>query len=179
MANNNDTVDSVLGQEFLTWLWFKTEVAPASFTDSEGKSFSVEVMQRVTVQGGEGEFKEIASVSGGVGDGEHLPLREARLGLQTGKKVTRAVLLFEQDSMQWQMTAKSDDFAFASLKTPKPASKNEEDDPDAIFYEKMYLVERAVEFFDILYKKFLDVRLNVKTWEQEVKSISDWMLHQE
>ena len=80
-----DSTDNILGQEFLTWLWYQSDVAPGAFVDKEGQPFSVSMEQRIVVQGGEGDAKETATVAGTLS-----PLREARFGLGTGKKVTRA-----------------------------------------------------------------------------------------
>ena len=74
------TTDMVLGQEFLTWLWFRSETQPMGFKDKEGVPFSMNLEQRIVVQGGEGDSLETASVSGSLSQ-----LREVRLGLRTGK----------------------------------------------------------------------------------------------
>lgn len=76
-----DSTDNILGQEFLTWLWYQSDVAPGAFVDKEGQPFSVSMEQRIVVQGGEGDAKETATVAGTLS-----PLREARFGLGTGKK---------------------------------------------------------------------------------------------
>lgn len=76
-----ESTDAILGQEFLTWLWYQSDTAPGAFTDSQGAPFSVSMEQRIVVQGGEGEARETASVSGSLS-----PLREARFGLGTGQK---------------------------------------------------------------------------------------------
>ena len=58
-----DSTDNILGQEFLTWLWYQSDVAPGAFVDKEGQPFSVSMEQRIVVQGGEGDAKETATVS--------------------------------------------------------------------------------------------------------------------
>ena len=65
------TTDMVLGQEFLTWLWFRSETQPMGFKDKEGVPFSMNLEQRIVVQGGEGDSLETASVSGSL----YSPLR--------------------------------------------------------------------------------------------------------
>ena len=52
-----------------------------------------------------------------------------------------------------------------------------DDDPDAGFLEKMYLMELCLGLLDACYKLFLDVRLSA-LWDQEVREMSDWMSHQ-
>ena len=165
------TTDMVLGQEFLTWLWFRSETQPMGFKDKNGTPFSLNLEQRIVVQGGEGVNLETASVSGSLSQ-----LREVRLGLRTGKKVTRALVRFEREELAWQTTIKAEDFSFGSFKTPK-VEMEKDDDPDAGFLEKMYLMELCLGLLDACYKLFLDVRLSA-LWDQEVREMSDWMSHQ-
>ncbi len=176
-------LDIVLGQEFLTWLWFRHEQLPLGFKDQNGKPFHIALEQRVVVQGGEGDSKETTSFSGAsydeIGtDGVHLSMREARLGLRTGKKVTRALLRFEQEELVWFVTIKADDFALGSLRTPK-VEHEADDDPDAVFLEKIYLMERAQNLFDMAYKTFLELRLDNRAWNEEMQAIGAWMTRQE
>jgi hypothetical protein len=98
------------------------------------------------------------------------------LGLRTGKKVTRALVRFEREELAWQTTIKAEDFSFGSFKTPK-VEMEKDDDPDAGFLEKMYLMELCLGLLDACYKLFLDVRLSA-LWDQEVREMSDWMSHQ-
>ncbi len=162
------STDLVLGQEFLTWLWFRTSTGKI-FNDAEGRPFTVSMEQRIVVQGGEGDHVETATVSGL--DSE---LREARMGLTTGKKVTRALVRFERDPDSWQVTLKCTDFTLGSLKTPK-IEKDSKDDADGLFLEKMYLIETALAFLDVIYKDFLDLRLTSK-WQGEVQEMRQWIL---
>ncbi len=160
------TTDLILGQEFLTWLWYKSSVG-GIFNDPDGRPFTVSMEQRIVVQGGEGDHVETASVSGL--DSE---LREARMGLTTGKKVTRALLRLERDPEIWQVTLKAADFTLNSLKTPK-IEKDNDDDPDALFLEKVHLIESCLELVDSMYKTFLGIRLGAE-WKQEAANIKEW-----
>ena len=54
-----ETVSLILGQEFLTWLWFASETSNGLFRTKDGEAFSVTVEQKVSVQGGEGEAKRV------------------------------------------------------------------------------------------------------------------------
>lgn len=163
------TTDIILGQEFLTWLWYRSDTAPGAFTDKEGQSFSVSMEQRIVVQGGEGENLETASVSGSLS-----PLREARLGLATGKKVTRALLRLEKEELAWQVTLKAEDFSLNSLKTPKVEKDEEDLDVDAQLLEKLYLMETCVGLLDTLFARFLKLRLS-PDWNNEVREVHAWM----
>lgn len=163
----DQTTDIVLGQDFLTWLWFRSETRPAGFHDKDGP-FTVTMEQRVVVQGGQGETLETATVSGSLS-----PLREARLGLRTGKKVTCGLVRFERDAMMWQLTIKAEDFSLGNVRTPR-VEHEEDDDPDALFLEKMYLVEICLGFLDACYRDFITLRLSSE-WNEELREMAVWM----
>lgn len=161
------STDLILGQEFLTWLWFRSATG-SIFNDASGRPFTVTMEQRIVVQGGEGDTIETATVSGLESE-----LREARMGLTTGKKVTRALVRLERDPEAWQLTLKAADFSLGSLKTPK-IEKDSNDDPDGLFLEKIYLLEACLELVDILYKSFLVLRLSPQ-WKTEAEELRQWI----
>ena len=167
------STDGMLGQEFLTWLWYQSDTAPGAFTDSEGSPFAVSMEQRIVVQGGEGDAKETASVSGSLS-----PLREARFGLGTGKKVSRALIRLEKEELAFQLTLKAEDFGLGSLKTPKLDKGDSDDDPDALLLEKFYLMEVCVGLLDSLYARFLKLRLSPE-WQKEVADMRQWLTRTE
>jgi hypothetical protein len=162
--------DAMLGQEFLTWLWYRCEEQPDGFHDAKGRPFRLTMEQRVAVQGGEGDALETATVSGALSQ-----LREARLGLRTGKKVTRAQVHIEADELAWQATLKAEDLSVSGFRAP-PIDKGDKDgdDPDAFFLEKMYLLETGLEKLDAAYAEFLAVRLSA-SWPREAQAVARWM----
>jgi hypothetical protein len=162
----------MLGQEFLTWLWHKSDTQPDAFRDEANAPFQLAMGHRVVVQGGVGEMLETASVSGTLS-----PLREARFGLATGKKVTRATLLLEQDGLAWQLSLKAEDFAASGLKTPKTERDDVDNDPDAVLLERVYLMERCMALLDSLYAVFLRLRLSPQ-WTDEARQVHAWMAEQ-
>lgn len=162
--------NNVLGQDFLTWLWYRIESGSHMFQLSDNTFYSVNMEQRISVQGGDGEGTETATVNSPRGE-----LTEAKTGLKTGKKVCRAQLRFQSDEDEWTVTVKAEDFAMSALKTPKIATKDEEgDDPDSKFLEKIYLIERATDMFDTMYNQFLKIRLG-KDWTEESRRIGEWI----
>ena len=163
-----ESTDLVLGQEFLTWLWFRSDTNPVFKSPDKGPDFTVSMEQRIVVQGGEGDALETASVSGILSE-----LREARLGLTTGKKVSRALVRFTRDPEAWQVTLKAADFSLGSLKTPTVEKGDADDDPDALFFEKLHLTEVCLSFIDAVYETFLSRRLS-RAWADETKEIREW-----
>ncbi len=161
--------DIVLGQDFLTWLWYASEKNEWRFTASNGEEYLLLVEQQVSVQGGEGEAVEKAVVSGASGQ-----LREARLGLASGKKVTKAKIRVELEVEAFQFTFKADDFTHAGFKTPPVETKDREEDPDGVFLEKMYLMERCMGYMDELFATFINLRLG-PSWPEEAKAVGAWL----
>ncbi|WP_297672098.1 hypothetical protein [uncultured Desulfovibrio sp.] len=168
-----ESTDIVLGQEFLTWLWYQSDTAPGAFTDRQGAPFAVSMEQRIVVEGGEGDARETASVSGSLS-----PLREARFGLGTGKKVSRALLRLEKDELAFQVSLKAEDFCLNSLKTPRLDKTDSDEDPDALLLEKFYLMEVCASLLDDLYARFLRLRLS-PAWQKEVDDMRQWMTRTE
>lgn len=168
MDARNETIDIVLGEEFLTWLWFRSDTAPEPFKCSDGNFFNVNMEQKIVVESGAGEQKETAIVSGALSS-----LNEARFGLGMGKKVSRALVRLEKNEMVFQFTLRASDFSFSGLKTPKIERADKDDDPDALFLEKIFLMETCLEMLDVLYAMFIELRLSDE-WTSEVEKMSLW-----
>ncbi len=169
MSFDENTPDNILGQEFLTWLWYRSDGKGEAFTDEDGTPFSVTLEKRITVQGGQGDERETTAVSG-----LFSPLREAKVGLSTGKKVTRALLVLTKEDVDFSFSVSAENFALSSFKTPKVQKPEEDDDPDATFLEKIYLLETGTRLFDRLYNTFIEIRLYGEAWEKEVREIHEW-----
>lgn len=163
------SLDIILGQEFLTWLWYKSDTSPDNFTDNNQMPFRVMMEQKIVVQGGEGENLETTSVSGSLS-----PLREARFGLAKGKQVVKAQIRLEKDELSWQIMLKSTDLSLNSFKIPKVEKIDEDEEQDAQLLEKIYLWEIGLTLIDSLYKQYLDIRL-APTWNSEIKDMNLWI----
>jgi len=162
--------NTILGQDFLTWLWYKTDNENIMFQLEDKRTFTLQMEQKISVQGGEGETKSTATVSSPAGE-----MNEAKAGLLTGKKVNKAQLLFAMDEDDWLVTVNAADFGISGLKTPKIATKDDEgDDPDAKFLEKMFLLERCLEMLDIVFTQFLKLRMS-NGWREESAAVKLWM----
>jgi hypothetical protein len=162
--------NTLLGQDFLTWLWFKTDLDAVLFKLEDNRTFTLHMEQKLSVQGGEGETKATATVTSPAGE-----LSEAKTGLRTGKKVNKAQLLFSMDEDEWLVTVSATDFGMSGLKTPKISTKDDEgDDPDAKFLEKIFLLDRCLEMFDVVYSQFLNLRLS-KDWAEESARVKLWI----
>ncbi|MGE4556567.1 MAG: hypothetical protein AB7D07_07070 [Desulfovibrionaceae bacterium] len=160
---------NLLGREFLTWLWFESEHRDA-FESADGSHFVLSFEKRISVEGGEGETLQQATVSG-----QGTEMSEAMAGLRTGKKVAKAFLKIAMDQDEWTLTLSAKDFAVSGLKTPKVEGQPEEgEDPDALFLEKVFLVERCLSLVDELYLRFVKLRLS-SDWGETVAAMRSWI----
>jgi hypothetical protein len=102
-------------------------------------------------------------------------LREARMGLATGKKVNKVKVRIARDEADWQVTLDAANFTFQGLKTPKVDMKLEEgEDPDSRILEKIYLLEKCMDFVDIIFEKFLELRFGPE-WDEETARLRRWL----
>lgn len=168
---SDESPDGMLGRDFLTWLWFRSDVVSTFFRAGNGQPFQVSMEKRVTVTGGEGSERETTSVSANIDSS----LSEARLGLHRGKKVTRALIHLTKDDFGFDVSVKAADFSLNSLKTPKIDKPDRDDDPDALFLEKVFLIETAVTLLDSLYRQFLGLRLDKDKWDKTTDEMQLWM----
>ena len=159
-----------IGEDFLTWLWFKSEKNNGMFTSTTNEVFSITMGDKIVVTGGEGEFKESAMSSG-----KNSSFKEAKQGLKTGKKVCSAKIIIEYNGEEWSFQIKSEDFSLTSFKTPKVAKNIQEDeDPDGAFFEKIYLIEKGLELLDDVFSQFLKLKLD-ETWDEELEEMKNWI----
>lgn len=162
--------DLAVGRDFLSWLWYRGEQSGGRWITSQGEPFGMILEGRVMVQSGEGDQVETAVCSG-----PGTQLHEARIGLSRGKKVHQARLRLDEDGREWLVTIKAEDFGMGGVKTPKVEQKRDEgQDPDGPFLEKMYLLERALFFFDQLFLQFLKLRFS-SGWSEEERSMRLWL----
>jgi hypothetical protein len=118
-------------------------------------------MQKITVAGPQDRFSEV------------------RTALQQGKVINEATLHFEKGEDFYKMTLKGEMFHFAAFKAPKV--KEEKDNTvdltserEALFYERMALLEKGLQLFDSLFALFLSARLGAG-WNRELEKIEEWL----
>ena len=168
----DESPNGMLGQDFLTWLWFRSAVVSTFFLAGNAQPFQVSMEKRVTVTSFCGTDRETTSMATWV-PGESL--LEARVGLRRGKKVTSALIHLTKDDFGFDVSVKAADFSLNGLKTPKIDKSDRDDDPDALFLEKVFLIETAVTLLDSLYRQFLGLRLDEGKWKKTTDEMMKWM----
>jgi hypothetical protein len=169
-----------IGQDFLLWLLHQTMTgsgehsvctpgifgAGEPFTAFMNDRLLLQVngetgTQRITVAGAQDNFSEVLAA------------------LLLGKKITEATIHLEKDEHSWKLTLKGELFHFSSFKCPsvqieKDNTADKSAEQEAVFYERMHLLECGTQLFDSLLSTFLRERLD-KEWAAKVDEIKGWL----
>lgn len=60
------------------------------------------------------------------------------------------------------------------MRIPKIGEKEQDEDPDALILEKVYLVEECLHLFDSIYETFVSMRFS-DDWQSEIEAVRSWM----
>lgn len=169
-----------LGNDFLLWLMHETMNAASEYSVNQpgpavtGDSFVAYLNDRLLLTSSSETGVQKVTVTG---PQDHF--NEVRTALQGGKDIHEAVLYIEQQEKLWKMTLKGATFHFASFKSPPVTlEKDDTTDPDmereAVFFERMYLLEEGLQLFDSLLATFLRHRLD-ESWGKEELAIRAYL----
>ncbi len=185
MATTESVLDLIrsnqwLGRDFLLWVTYRTLNESAEYRicrpgpATGGESFVAYVNDRMVLCGGGDEGAQKITASG-----PQDRFGEVRMALRTGKAITEGTIHLEKGEHAWKLTLKGEMFHFASFKGPKVKEERDEgvdemSEREALFYERMYIMETGLQMFDSLYAAFLDMRLG-PGWQEEFARIETWL----
>jgi hypothetical protein len=189
IAANTSSTDAILeqieanqwlGQDFLLWLMHETMNAASEYTVNQpgpagaGEGFVAYLNDRVLLMASNENGVQKVTVTGPQDN-----FNEVRTALQGGKAICESVLYLEKQEKQWKLTLKGDTFYFASFKAPSVTlEKDATTDPalerEAVFYERMFLLEEGLQLFNSLLSTFLKQRLAVE-WERQEQAIRNYL----
>ena len=163
-----------LGQEFLTWLWWKSEERGGTIAIPDLGDIIVVFEKHMLLEIGEGEYSEKL-----VCTGLQTELKEARTGLMMGKKLEHARIQIVKDSYEWSVTVAGALFEFRNVRLPKTAvteqnTDNSDSEMEGTILERIFLFEELIRLFNDLFRMFLSVRVG-DGWRGEVEKIRTWI----
>ncbi len=165
-----------VGQEFLTWLWWKSEERGGGVHLEGYGDIVISFEKHMLLEFGEGEYSEKIICSG-----LQAELREARTGLQMGKKLEQARIKLVYGDYEWNFTLAAALMEFRSVKLPKTAETEGSDDNaeevEGMILERVFLFEELIRVVNQLFKQFLLVRIG-DGWRQELLSLREWVSQQ-
>jgi len=162
-----------LGQEFLTWLWYKSEERGGAVYLPDSGDIQVVFEKHMLLESGEGESLERLICKGLLTE-----LQEARTGLLMGKKLEQARIYLAKGDFEWRLTLGATLFEYRNVSLPKTVSASEEAS-DAVAWEakvleRVGMSEEAMLTIDELFRLFLNLRTS-PDWPQELAHLKNWI----
>ena len=162
-----------LGQEFLTWLWYKSEERGGAVSLPGTGDIQVVFEKHMLLESGTGESLEKL-----ICKGLQAELREARTGLLMGKKLEQARIYLARGDYEWRLTLGATLFEYRNVNLPKTVSSSEEAaDPvarEAKILERIGMSEDLVQTMDELFRMFLAIRIGAD-WPRELARLKGWI----
>jgi hypothetical protein len=164
-----------LGQEFLTWLWWKSEERGGSVALEADGDITVVFEKHMLLESGEGESSEKLICTG-----LQAELQEARTGLRMGKKLEQARILLGHNNYEFSFTLAGALMEFRNVRLPKTEgtetdTKDNPEEIEGMILERVFLIEELIRLVNTLFHMFLEVRVGTG-WREEVQKIRDWVV---
>ncbi|MCI5166514.1 MAG: hypothetical protein D3903_10585 [Candidatus Electrothrix sp. GM3_4] len=163
-----------IGQEFLAWLWFKSEERGGSIELPGRGDILVAFEKHMLLEYGEGPESEKL-----ICRGLQTELKEARAGLALGKKPEQARIKIGSDDYEFSITLTAATMEFRSVRLPKTAGTEDGDSDDAEGFEgqvleRISLFEDGIELVNELFRLFINIRAS-SNWSDELVKIREWV----
>jgi len=163
---------SFLGQEFLTWLWYQSEINSGLIDVDEFGSVEVWIEDRLVLETGTSGLRETV-----ICQGRNLDLAEARTALREGKKVTQAKLRLKSQDYEWRLTIKAESLEMTGVRAPKTLDPEAEEAGSEAgrMLDRLAVIRQLIRIMNALYARFLAGRLT-ESWDQaELPGIRRWL----
>ena len=163
-----------LGQEFLAWLWYKSEERGGN-VDLPGIGDILVVFEKhMLLEYGEGDSNEKV-----ICRGLQTELKEARAGLLLGKKPEQARIRLARGDFEFSVTLTASNLEFRNVRLPKTVSEGDEgDDPESMegkILERIALFEQLHELVNELFRMYIEIRASEEKWSAELARMREWM----
>ena len=163
-----------LGQEFLTWLWWKSEERGGTIALPSIGDVTVVFEKHMLLEFGEGESSEKIICSG-----LQAELQEARTGLQMGKKLEQARIVIGHKNYEYSFTLAAALMEFRNVRLPKTEATESDrgenpEEVEGMILERIFLFEELIRLVNIIFLSFLQVRLG-EDWRDELIKVRAWI----
>lgn len=159
-----------LGDEFLTWLWYLVETDQKAFRMVDPDCVAIEIGNRIVLENRKGNSVERITIKG-----DDAGLEEGKLSLKKGALVTELAFIFKTGEHQWQFSLKGESLNLSNFKTPGPALPQSTEEMEAFLLEKANQFNKILNFLEILYKTFIQVRITSKWSSKIIPAIRKWV----
>lgn len=153
-----------LGREYLTWLWYTSEMRNHIIDVPGYEPFTLYVNDKLVLSSAGGAVREHA-----LKGGTPAYARESKAALRDGKLVSEANFILKQENRMWTWSMKADDLSFRSLRLPAV----ENTDAGAYFQTRIDATETLIDVHNHLFRHFLSARLSGQ-FKKETAGLSEW-----
>lgn len=162
-----------IGQEFLTWLWWKSEERGGVVALPDEGDIVVVFEKHMLLEYGEGESNESL-----ICRGLQTELQEARTGLVMGKKLEQARIQLVYNDYEWNFTMAAALMEFRNVKLPKSGGDsgnvNNPEEREGMVLERIFLFEELIRIVLDLFRIFLNIRVS-EEWREELLKVREWV----
>lgn len=152
-----------IGQEFLTWLWWKSETVGTIQTRIG--PVAVEFGHKLALEDEQGKVT--------CSHPQEMP--EAMAALAAGKKVEQArIKIIQGSGAEFSCTLAAALFEFKSVRLPKTAATETDDETEGMILERIYLFQALRDAIYALFEEFILVR-TIESWRLEVDGMREWI----
>lgn len=167
----DDSSRDFLGNEFLLWLWYHTEVVSDAVTLADGSEVVVMIARSLTLECPRGQTGyETISHEGPTS------LPEARRAIQAGKLPRKAGLTLVRHSARYELTLHAETLAVSAARLPPPDEGLT--DARARLDDRAARLRDLIETLDLLYDAFGQKRFG-PAWEAELLAMQKWLKREE
>ncbi len=161
-----------LGQEFLTWVWYQSDVNSGLIEVPGCGTLEIWFEERLVLETGAGNSRQLVTCQG-----RDLDLAEARTAVREGKKVSQAKLRLKLDGQEYKMTIKAEGLELSGVQAPKTLEMEEEEQDNLAgrLIDRIAVIKELVRTLDALYARFLSLRLGPDWEETVVASLRKWL----
>jgi recombination associated protein RdgC len=160
-----------LGEEFLTWLWWRAETGRGEYDLGGGRivGIALEAPLVLRAAGEDGAGKRPEQV---LRYGEPLRGAEAAAALKRGKLLSRARLVVGDGGDTWNATFDAASFSLRSIVTPEPDSDVA---PDEHAASRIRAFGELPRLLDAVFEQFLSERLSPDFRTKTLRSMRAWI----
>jgi recombination associated protein RdgC len=162
-----------LGQEFLAWLWFKSEERGGS-VEVPGRGDVLVIFEKhMLLEYGEGDASEKV-----ICRGLQTELKEARAGLGLAKKPEQARIRLAYGDYEFGVTLTAAIFEFRNVRLPKTVDSADEgknaESMEGRILERIGLFEQLTHLVGDLFRMYINIRAS-RLWNEELVKIRAWI----
>lgn len=157
-----------LADEFVLWLWYRSERDFTTFHLTNGDSVDVWIDDRLAFASSE-ESKSVSTFKGGAPS----TLPEARLSILSGRRIQEVGLGMRRGEAEWSfgLKVRPGELLITGLKIPAVVK----DGVEEMIYERMYLIDAVCEVLGDLFAQYFRLRADPQWEDTERAALHGWL----